>query len=208
MSVSDSFLIVSSGAAIELKVKGSRFIADVIPVDSVERVSAEIDRIRKRDYNATHHCSAFRLGSGGEVFRFNDDGEPGGTAGAPILRQIDARSLTNTLVVVTRYFGGTKLGTGGLIRAYGDAASEALDMVRVETIIRRVRLKVSFAYPDTSPAMHTINRFDVLIDETSYGDRTEMDLSVRKSEMEAFKKAFLNALSGRCSMSDVPEGGS
>ena len=131
------------------------------------------------------------------MHRFNDDGEPSGTAGAPILRQIDARELTHTLVVVTRYYGGTKLGTGGLIRAYGEAAALALDAAPVEQHTRRTRLRLRFAYADTSPAMHTLSRFDTEIVETHYSDETEIVVGVRRSEVEAFRTAFTEALAGR-----------
>ena len=103
----------------ETKVKGSRFIAEATDVRDEEMTMAFVADVRGREPGATHHCWAYRLGTGGDAFRYNDDGEPSGTAGPPILRQIDALGLTNTLVVVTRYYGGTKLGTGGLLRAYG-----------------------------------------------------------------------------------------
>ncbi|MCH8275985.1 MAG: YigZ family protein, partial [Bacteroidetes bacterium] len=131
----DTYLVLASEARAELKVKGSRFIAVAIPVKNQKQADDAIRQIRKRDYGATHHSTAYRLGSNADVFRFNDDGEPAGSAGKPILRQIERRELINTLVVVTRYFGGTKLGTAGLIRAYGDAASLALDQARIQKVI-------------------------------------------------------------------------
>ncbi len=194
----DTFLVLSTAARAEIKVKGSRFIAEAIPVSSQEEVDREIGRIRKRDYDATHHCTAYRLGAESKVFRFNDDGEPAGSAGRPILRQIESRRLTDTLVVVTRYFGGTKLGTGGLVRAYGEAASEALGRAGSETVIRRTHVTVAFAYADTSPAMHTIQQFDVKIESTVYDDETHMRLGVRASEADDFVTKFTDALSGRC----------
>lgn len=193
----DLYRTIRSRTITEIKVKGSRFIAEAIPVLSEEEVAGEIEAIKKREYSATHHCTAYRLGPDGSLFRYNDDGEPSGTAGLPILRQIDARSLTNTLVVVTRYFGGTKLGTGGLIRAYGDAANEALDAARVEEHVVRVPVVVSFDYADTSPAMHTVGLFDAEIEDMQYSDMTTLRLAVRRSEVEAFSEAFVNALSGR-----------
>ena len=159
----DTYYTPGHYARTESKVKGSRFIAEAKRVDSVKDAEAEIAAIRKREYNATHHCTAYRIGSDGHIFRYNDDGEPNGTAGAPILRQIDARQLTNILVVVTRYYGGTKLGTGGLLRAYGEAASEALAAALIEEHVIRTRVRLRFGYADTSPAMHTISRFDVAI---------------------------------------------
>jgi putative IMPACT (imprinted ancient) family translation regulator len=113
-------------------------------------VQARIGAIRER--TTTHHCAAYRLGRDGEDFRYDDDGEPSGTAGPPILRQIDAQTLTNTLVVVTRYFGGTELGIGGLARACGDVASAALDAATVVERVLRTPVRLQFAYDDPSPA--------------------------------------------------------
>jgi uncharacterized YigZ family protein len=196
--MADSYRVLKSTFLAEIKVKGSRFIARAVPVRSLESVQLALDDIRREDRDATHHCTAYRLGPSGDEFRFNDDGEPSGTAGRPILRQIEGHDLTNTLVVVTRYFGGIKLGTGGLIRAYGDAAREALDHAPVDVIVRRKPISVKFAYADTSPAMHTISRFDAEILNTEYGDETRIELGVRYSEVSGFLEAFENALSGRC----------
>lgn len=193
----DVYLTLQKGAEAEIKVKGSRFLAEALPAAEEADAEAAIAAIRKREYNATHHCTAYRIGPAGEVFRFNDDGEPSGTAGQPILRQIEGRTLTNTLVVVTRYYGGTKLGTGGLIRAYGEAAALALDAAPVQQCILRDRLRLRFGYDDTSPAMHTISQFDAMILETHYSDATEIIVGVRRSEVEGFLGTFTNALGGR-----------
>lgn len=193
----DVYFTPGNYARTEIKVKGSRFIAEAIRVEAVKDADAAIIAIRKREYNATHHCTAYRIGPDGQDFRYNDDGEPSGTAGLPILRQIDARQLTNTLVVVTRYYGGTKLGTGGLFRAYGDAASEALEAVFIEENVIRDDLCLRFAYADTSPAMHTIGQFDAQILETNYTEETEIIVGVRRSEAASFIDAFVNALGGR-----------
>ena len=196
--MADTYRVLKSTFRAEIKVKGSRFIARAVPVRSPESVQFALDTIRREDRDARHHCTAYRLGPSGDDFRFNDDGEPSGTAGRPIFRQIEGHDLTNTLVVVTRYFGGTKLGTGGLIRAYSDAAREALDHAPVDVIVRRKPVSVKFAYADTSPAMHTISRFDAEILETEYGEETRIELGVRYSEAPGFIEAFENALSGRC----------
>ncbi len=202
----DTYYTLGDYAWSEIKVKGSRFIAEAIRVERVEEVEAEIAAIRKREYNATHHCTAYRIGPNGDIFRYHDDGEPSGTAGAPILRQIDARNLTNTLVVVTRYFGGTKLGTGGLLRAYSDATSQVLDVAPIEERIIRDRIRLRFSYDDTSPAMHTISLFDAKILETHYTEATEIIVGVRRSEVEAFIDTFVNALGGRGSAERVDGG--
>ena len=162
--MSDTYCRVKTSSTHQIKVKGSRFIAEVWPAADEKEAEERLSEIRRREYNATHHCWAYRLGVAGNTFRYSDDGEPNGTAGLPIYRQIEGRELTNTLVVVTRYYGGTKLGTGGLARAYGEAASAALDSSEIAVEIVRQHLRIRFAYADTSPAMHTIDQFDVKID--------------------------------------------
>ena len=185
---------------VETKVLGSRFIGRAWPVASEEAVHAILAEQRRAEYTATHHCSAFRLLPDGSLFRFNDDGEPSGTAGMPILRQIEGRGLTCTLVVVTRYYGGTKLGTGGLIRAYGEAAALALDAAGQREHVRRTRLTVAFDYADTSPALHALAQFDAVTEATRYGEQTEMDVAVARSQSDAFADTFRNALGGRGSV--------
>lgn len=193
----DTYRTLGRKGAAELTVKGSRFIGEALPVQSVEQAIAELNIIRKREYDATHHCSAWRVGQRGEEWRYSDDGEPSGTAGPPIYRHIEGRELTNVLVVVTRYYGGTNLGTGGLIRAYGDAAAAALDAAPAVTRILREQVSLKFQYDDTSPAMHTIGQFDAEIAATNYSEITEIIVNVRLAETEALIGAFTSALGGR-----------
>ena len=196
----DLYRQIASGQSSEIKIKGSRFIGEAGLVASVEEAVEFLSAIKKREHSATHHCWAYRIGADGGMFRFNDDGEPSGTAGQPILRQIDGRGVTNTMVVVTRYYGGTKLGKGGLIRAYGDAAQIVLETCPVVTKILRDNVRVVFLYEDTSIAMRTIQNYDAKIVSTNYHDRTEMELAIRKSEVAAFKEAFVDNLGGRGSI--------
>ena len=196
--MTDSYRTLARPASAEPpKTKGSRFIGEAFPVATEEEAMARLEAVRKREHAATHWCWAYRLGVEGDAFRYSDDGEPSGSAGAPILRQIEARELTNTLVVVTRYYGGTKLGTGGLVRAYGEAASEVLDAARIVEHVVRVPVRLRFAYDDTSPAMHTVNRFDAEIAEQHYAEDTELVVRVRRSEADALRAAFVEALGGR-----------
>ena len=193
----DTYRTLESGGRVEMKVVDSRFIGEALPVASKRAAEDAIAAIRIREPKATHHCTAYRLGARGDTFRYDDDGEPSGTAGPPILRQIDAEELTNTLVVVTRYYGGTKLGTGGLMRAYGDAASEALDAASIIERILRVPVRLRFAYDDTAPAEHVLRQFDTTIARQDYTEVTELTVRVRRSEKDAFEAAFTNALGGR-----------
>lgn len=122
----DTYLTIDNRAAGLFKDKGSRFIAEAIPVTSVEEVKEYVDAIRKEHHVARHHCYAYMIGCDRQQWRVNDDGEPSGTAGKPILGQINSHNLTNILIVVTRYFGGTLLGVSGLINAYRSAAADAI----------------------------------------------------------------------------------
>ena len=203
--MSDSYYVLDKTGHAETRVKGSRFVAEAFSVSSVEEAEAALAAARKADYDATHHCSAYRIGREGHTFRYSDDGEPNGSAGLPIFRQIEGREWTDTMVIVIRYYGGTKLGTGGLVRAYGEAASLALDAATSREVIPRTRIRIRFAYDDTSPAMHTINQFDVLIVDTAYSDDTELTLDVRTSEIGAFEAAFTEGLSGRGTISRPSE---
>jgi uncharacterized YigZ family protein len=178
------------------KIKGSRFIADVFPVDSVAQVAFCLAQIRKREANASHHCFAYRI-EDTNIFRYNDDGEPSGTAGLPILRQIDKAALLDCLVVVTRYYGGVNLGSGGLIRAYGEAAAFALQNVTRLTKQKRTLLRLVFAYADTAIAMHSLKNFAAETVALHYSEDTEMVVSVRCSQAEALKNHFLTLLQGR-----------
>jgi len=179
------------------RIKGSRFIGDALPITSDEDARERLAEIRAREPAATHHCWALRQGPSDDHFRTSDDGEPSGTAGLPILRQIDGRGLADILVVVTRYYGGTKLGSGGLIRAYGDAAAAVLDEAVITERVIRVPLRLRFGYEDTSPVMQTLHRFDAVTAEEHYTAKTELLVLVRRSEAEALVQAFTDALGGR-----------
>ena len=195
--MSDSYRTLQRPGDAEHTVEGSRFLAEAARVTSRDAAEEHVAAVRSREHKATHHCSAFRVGRDGQTFHYDDDGEPSGTAGSPILRQIDARDLTNTLVVVTRYFGGTKLGTGGLARAYGTAAAAALDRATIVERVVRVPVRLRYDYDDTAPAEQVFRRFDVHERDSRYTDVTTKTVGVRASETEAFVEAFTNALGGR-----------
>ena len=180
------------------KSKGSRFIGEALPVSSEADALAAVEAVRAREHASTHVCWAYRLGAEGDRIRSADDGEPSGTAGLPILREIEGHRLTDCLVTVTRYYGGTKLGAGGLARAYGEAAATVLDVSSVRTIVVRVPVELRFAFADTSPAMRQLDVFDAEIAEQVYTpEGTVLTLHVRQSEADALAAAFIEATSGR-----------
>ena len=137
----DQYSTVCGCGTGEITEKKSRFIADVFPVASEEEAASHIEKIRKQYWDARHHCWAYVIGRNPGTERMSDDGEPAGTAGKPILEVIKGRRLTDVLVVVTRYFGGTLLGTGGLVRAYTSAAAEGLSRAGIMRKIKGVRLR-------------------------------------------------------------------
>lgn len=187
-STRDEYPVVKEGAVVEIKVKGSRFIARVLPVADRQNAEKRYEEIRKQFYKATHNCMAYRIDQ--NIFRYSDDGEPSGTAGQPILQAIDGAGVLETLCVVTRYFGGTKLGTGGLIRAYGEAARLALERSVIVKKTRRRQLRIQFKYELETPIRRLIERFHARLDESVYGEEITMDVSVPKSLHERFVAAL------------------
>ena len=143
-----------------------------------------LDALRKEYYDATHHCYAYRLGPQGEVFRANDDGEPSGTAGKPILGQLLSADLTNCLVVVVRYFGGTKLGVSGLIQAYKESTAEVIAVSNIiEKTVDRV-IQVDFSYISMNGVMRIIKEMSPRIDEQVFDNLCTMTLRIRESEAD------------------------
>jgi uncharacterized YigZ family protein len=170
--------------------KRSKFLAFAIPVLTVEDVKREVEAYQKKYYDARHVCYAYRLGERRELFRANDNGEPSGTAGKPILGQIDSRELTNVLVIVVRYFGGIKLGTSGLIVAYKAAAAEALDATEhvEKTINEEITLK--FSYPLLNEVLRIVKEENPRIVEQVFDNECVVRLSIRLSRMSRLRERY------------------
>jgi len=156
-----------------------------------------LERFRKEFYDASHHCYAFRLGVNGEQVRAADDGEPSGTAGKPILMVIEGAKLTNVLCVVTRYFGGTKLGTGGLARAYADAAKLAVEDAQIKTVYHMNELRLTYSFDDMSGVERMIAKYGAEKLESVYSDDVKMRIAIRQSLVEEFSKELVEVFSGR-----------
>ena len=199
MTAPDTFLTLSAPASAEPpKTKGSRFVGEAFPVRTEAEAGDAVAAVRGREHAATHVCWAFRLGAGGDVWRTQDDGEPGGSAGAPILREIEGRDLTDVVVTVTRHYGGTKLGVGGLARAYGEAAGAALDAGRPARGTVRVPVVLRFAFADTAGAMRLLDVYDADVADQSFSaEGTELSLLVRRSHAAPLRAAFVEATAGR-----------
>ncbi len=199
----DTFLTIASRGTAEIRVRGSRFIGVADCATSEQTVEGALDRARRDWRDARHHCYAFRLGHRGEIYRTHDDGEPSGTAGVPILRRIDSSGLTDTVVVVTRYFGGTKLGRGGLVRAYGEVAGAALEAAKIEKHVVCRRFRVRFPYDATAAAMKAIESVGGLIVHSEYSDLTDLVVDVRVSASDRFRHLFVDHLAGRGDIGEV-----
>lgn len=170
------------------KDRGSKFIAVAFPVYSEDEVQQRLDELRKEFYDARHHCFAYQLGADKMKFRTNDDGEPSNSAGKPILGQINAKDLTNVLVVVIRYFGGTLLGVGGLITAYKTAAAEALNNANIITKTVDNIIEFEYEYPDTNDVMRIFNDENIQPIDKAFAVKCEATLSIRKSHTERIVK--------------------
>lgn len=180
----DTYLTISKTSEGIYKEKGSKFLAFAYPVAREEEVKEHLDELKKKYYDARHHCFAFILGRQGQHYRANDDGEPGHSAGDPILGQIRSRNLTDTLVVVVRYFGGTKLGVPGLINAYKTSAGEALDNSGIIEKIVTQTLRLKFEYAETSAVMRLVKDYDLEVADQRFEADCFIQLKVKLSQEE------------------------
>jgi len=178
-------------------VKGSKFLGHAAPVETKTTAEAFIAAISKQYHEATHNCFAYRIGLADKiVFRFSDEGEPPGTAGAPIYNVIESRKLRNIAIVVTRYFGGTKLGKGGLIRAYSECTRRTLARASIIKKYIYTPLILIFPYKLTGDVMRIVSRMNANVLESSYGNEVKLKLKIRKSLECAFSEAVKDATRG------------
>lgn len=179
------------------RTKGSRFIADLGPADTTGEALAFVDRVRQEFPDASHHCYAWSLGRDGLETRANDDGEPGGSAGRPILAQIEGHGVAGIVCVVTRYFGGTKLGVGGLMRAYGGAAGQALDRAPLVTKPITERWRIAFPYECSGVLEGLFHARGLSLLEAQYGERVEGVVVLPIADVEAFQREVQEGSGGR-----------
>ncbi len=186
----------------EIEEKKSRFICVVRAVHSEQEASAFIEEEKKKHWDARHHCSAFVLGSRQELTRCSDDGEPGGTAGRPMLEVLLGEGLCDVAAVVTRYFGGTLLGTGGLVRAYGGAVKEALSHAETGMMRYGVKLRIETDYNSVGKIQHLLGRRGIM-PEAEYGEAVCFVVTVPVGEAEALKKEVTEATNGKAMLTEV-----
>ena len=180
----DIYKTIESPAEGYITEKKSKFISFIFPVKTAEEVKQIVDEHRKKYYDARHVCWAYMLGSGREEYRSNDDGEPSGTAGRPILGQINSCELTNVLILVIRYFGGTLLGTSGLIKAYKEAAEDAIKNAEIVDKTIDETFFIHFEYLLLNDVMRILKQFENVSWEQDFNESCTIKLSIRKSEFQ------------------------
>lgn len=193
MSTSDAYkTIENSSLVVIFKDRGSKFLGYAFPINSENQVQAIVSKLKEEHHKARHWCYAWQLGVEKKVFRVNDDGEPNNSAGNPIYGQILSNDLTNILVVVVRYFGGTKLGVGGLVNAYRTAASLAIEASQIIKKNLEIHLELQFEYVDMNKVMRLIKEKKLKIVRKEMGMDCVFEISVKKSESEEVINALNN----------------
>lgn len=196
--MSTQLRILDRGIRSEIpKIKGSRFIATVQPIEAEGELPAVLHPLRVEFPQANHHCWAWRLGRSRDHVRWSDDGEPSGSAGRPILQQIEGHHLTNVVVVVTRIFGGTRLGVGGLVRAYSGAAGHALDQCPSREWIQQRRLRVSCAYEFEGVVKAVLQQSGLEPAASRYDEQVHLEVLVPDAEADAVIDALRERTAAR-----------
>ncbi len=190
MPSSDSYFTVTKNEEALFKDRGSKFFAFAFPVNQETDIKQHLDALRKSHPGARHHCYAWRLGADGLTFRANDDGEPSSTAGKPILGQIQSKELTNILIVVVRYFGGTLLGAGGLINAYRSAAALVINECEIVERFIMFEYEIRYTTSDTSAVMRLLKDVGARITFSDYDQHNLLRFVCRKRDSEQLENKF------------------
>lgn len=199
--MTDEFLTLAGEFRHEIDpVKGSRFLTTVAPVPDVEAAERFVARIRAEFAGATHNCWAWRVGRAGEVFRSSDDGEPGGSAGRPILAQLEGHGVTNVAAVVTRWFGGTKLGVGGLMRAYGGATGQTLDRAELRRVLVTCRIEIVHPYDCSGAIEGLFAARGIQPVSSDYGEAVTLVVEIPERERDAFTRELVDRTAGRATV--------
>lgn len=200
----DSFNSIARQHRTEIKIERSRFIASVCPVADTEDATRFISVVSKKFHDATHSCFAYRCGLGTtRVFKYSDDGEPSGTAGRQILDALDRHQLTDTCIVVTRYFGGIKLGTGGLSRAYREAALKVMDEAGIILRYLTVSMRVVFPLSFTNSVLRILSSDSCQMKDSEYSDKGSISFVVRLSQTDNIKSSLVSATNGRATIQEM-----
>ena len=201
----ESYQTVYRGGMGEIIEKKSRFIAEVYPIESEEQAAQILEETRKKYWDARHHCWAYVLGRNPAAERMSDDGEPAGTAGKPILEVIRGRKLTDVLVIVTRYFGGTLLGTGGLVRAYSQAAQAGLAASTIIDKLMGYRLEIRTDYNGIGKLQYIFGQMGLPLMDTVYAEDVVVTVAVPDSDKDSLINKVTEATAGQAQISGQEE---
>ncbi|MHA5112207.1 YigZ family protein [Oenococcus oeni] len=198
-------ITVRQNSTKELIIKKSRFIADIYPLKEEQEAKKIIENVRKKNPNANHVVFAYTVGLNREIQRMSDNGEPVGTAGKPVLDAITKNNLINVLITVTRYFGGIKLGAGGLIRAYSQSASQTIENAQLATLVNYDRLQLIFDYSLIDKLKYFIEKQKAVVMETNYQTKVQAVILVETSDSKNFQKRLIDLFSGRIIVKKINE---
>ena len=193
---------IKDDGQVQEEIKKSRFICHAKRVYSEEEARAFITAIKKEHYKATHNCSAFIIGERSEIKRTSDDGEPSGTAGVPMLGVLENHNLTNVCVVVTRYFGGIKLGAGGLIRAYAGSVALAVKEIGIVEIKEQAGIQIQMSYAQYQEYGNFLKEHNLMELETNFTDQVETIIFVDKEDKETIKASLIEFFNGKVTLTD------
>jgi uncharacterized YigZ family protein len=201
----DSYKVLIAGGEGEIIEKKSRFIATVRKCETEDEASAFIEEMKKKYWDASHNCSAFIIGSRAEITRCSDDGEPSGTAGRPMLEVLLGEEIRNIAVVVTRYFGGTLLGTGGLVRAYSQAVKAGLEQSVTGIMVNGAELSITTDYNGIGRVLYILGQKGIAPKESDYGAEVSLTVQVAADSVEELSKELTDATGGKARINKIRE---
>lgn len=193
----ENFLTIKNNGEHEIVIKKSKFITNLARTNNKEEAEEFIEKISKKYRDATHNTFAYTLGLKDDQVKASDNGEPSGTAGVPELKALQLMNLKNVTAVVTRYFGGIKLGAGGLIRAYSNSVTEAVQAIGVVKRVLQTELIISIEYPQLDKLNYHLSQEDITIADTEYGTGVKVKVFVDEAEVENVKNSIINLLNGQ-----------
>ncbi len=193
----DKYYVVAKGGQGEITEKKSRFIATILPVETEEEALEYIEKLKKKYWDAKHNCFAFVIGKNNEIQRFSDDGEPQGTAGKPILEILLNENIHNCLIVVTRYFGGTLLGTGGLVRAYGQSSKEGLRNSVICQVCDGIKFSLIVDYNSIGKIKYIMAQTGINNVDEEYGENVKLHIEMKKDMYDEFSNKVTDATGGK-----------
>lgn len=201
--IMNAYNIITETGEGEYEEKKSRFIGHALPISSEEEAQLLIDQIKRKYWDARHNCYAYITGERGEIQRFSDDGEPGGTAGRPILDVLNGHELRGVLIVVTRYFGGTLLGTGGLVRAYTKASQLCLDDACIKRMVWGSRVQITCDYTLVGKLQYLFSERNITVEDSVYADNVVFTIIIDEDNVSSILSEVTQSSNGRCEITVI-----